>query len=100
MADINVENIVVSLQIADGIDLGCLEKEPSFDVCPVEGADAVMVHIQEPKAAVVLSADGHLMCTGCRDLDDAETVVKVVRSMLSSVGVTTKWTSDLDISIS
>lgn len=97
MADIMVENVVVSCKLASSLDVkAAVEKLAEAQL--IRDAEACVLHVQEPKAAVVLSSsDGRAVLTGSRDLDDAELALKMACKMLSSVGILAKWTSDVNV---
>ncbi len=96
MADITVENVVVSCKLASSLDVkAAVEKLAETQL--IRDADACVLHVEEPKAAVVLSSDGRAVLTGSRDLDDAELALKMACKTLSSAGILAKWTSDVTV---
>jgi transcription initiation factor TFIID TATA-box-binding protein len=82
MIDINVENIVVSAQIAEKLDIKRLaEKIPGSKYNPGE-FPGLILHFDEPKTAALIFSSGKVVCTGAKSLEQAkETVTKLIDEM-------------------
>ncbi|MEM0466306.1 MAG: hypothetical protein QXX20_01710 [Candidatus Thermoplasmatota archaeon] len=88
MADLVIENIVVSTQLTGPVDLQKVSTAvPGTTYTPNE-VPAVMFHIDAPKAVVMLFADGHAMITGVRSTDEIEIILDLIAKKLSVVGHT------------
>ena len=82
MVDINVENIVVSAQIAEKLDIKNLaEKIPDSKYNPEE-FPGLILHFDDPKTAALIFSSGKVICTGAKSLEEAkETVTKLIDEM-------------------
>ena len=82
MVDINVENIVVSAQIAEKLNIKSLaEKIPDSKYNPEE-FPGLILHFEEPKTAALIFSSGKVVCTGAKSLEEAkETVTKLIDEM-------------------
>ena len=90
MADINIENIVVSTQIAEKLDIGKLaESIPDSKYNPEE-FPGLILHFKEPKNAVLLFSSGKLICTGAKNLDETKDTVNRMKKMIKKAGVSIK----------
>ncbi|HEC81999.1 MAG TPA: TATA-box-binding protein [Thermoplasmatales archaeon] len=88
MVDIVVENVVVSAQVADEIDLEKASQQlPEAEYNPTL-FPGLTLRSSSPRAAVLLFSSGKAVCTGAKNIDDAKNAVKKVCSMLDSKGFT------------
>jgi len=82
MIDINVENIVVSTQLAEELDIKSLaEKIPDSKYNPEE-FPGLILHFDEPKTAALIFSSGKIICTGAKSIEQAnETITKIICEM-------------------
>ena len=82
MVDINIENIVVSAQLAEKLDIKSLaEKIPGSKYNPEE-FPGLILHFDDPKTAALIFSSGKVICTGAKSLEEAkETVTKLIDEM-------------------
>jgi len=82
MIDINVENIVVSAQIAEKLDVKSLaENIPDSKYKPDE-FPGLILHFEEPKTAALIFSSGKVICTGAKSIEQAnETITKIIGEM-------------------
>ena len=86
MVDVVVENIVVSAQVADEIDLDKLSKElPEAQYNP-DLFPGLTIRSASPRTAVILFSNGKAVCTGAKNIGDARDAVKKVCGMLGGKG--------------
>ena len=87
MTNLTTENIVVSAPLTDPLDLKkTAENLPDAIYNPAE-ASAIILHITSPLGMGALFANGTVMCTGVKNLDDAATLVELVGKRLYVAGV-------------
>jgi transcription initiation factor TFIID TATA-box-binding protein len=82
MADINIENMVTVTQIADKLDVEKLAKKiPDSNYNPEE-FNGIILRFKEPKTAVLIFTNGKVICTGSKNIDDAnKTITSLVAKM-------------------
>lgn len=87
MAEVQVENIVVSFSVSSCLDLPKLaEILPDAQYNPDE-APAVVIQFPHPRSMAVLSSTGKVTVTGPKSMEEVDDVVKMVIDSLSAVGV-------------
>ncbi len=85
MSDIVIENIVVSTQVTDAVDLQKISAVIPGAIYNPDEIPAVILHVDTPKSVVMLFADGHAMITGIRSTEDIETIFDLLAKKLSVV---------------
>lgn len=86
MADINIENIVVSTQVADELNIQQLaDGIPDAKYNP-EGVPGLILHFDVPKTAALLFSSGKVICTGAKTMEDVDAAIKKLIKKISSVG--------------
>jgi transcription initiation factor TFIID TATA-box-binding protein len=97
MADLNIENIVVTMQIAKSLDLEKLvETIPDSNYNP-EDVPALIINFEQPKTAVMLFSNGIAVFTGPKSMGDVNTITKMLHDKLTSVGVKAKASPEIKI---
>ena len=89
MIDINIENIVVSTQISQNmeLDLSSLANViPNSKYNPAE-FPGLIIHSMEHKTAAFLLPDGKLLCTGARSMEEINETINRIHSQLADAGV-------------
>jgi len=87
MADINIENIVVSTQVADELNIQQLaDGIPDAKYNPGE-FPGLILHFDVPKTAALLFSSGKVICTGAKKIEDVSSAIDLMREELSSLGV-------------
>jgi transcription initiation factor TFIID TATA-box-binding protein len=87
MAEIQVENIIVSFSVASVLDLPRLAEilpDAQYDPCD---APSVILQFPHPHSMAALSASGAVMVTGPKTMDEVQDVVKMVLNRLDVAGV-------------
>jgi transcription initiation factor TFIID TATA-box-binding protein len=87
MTDINIENIVASTQIADGLDIRRLADAIPDSKYDPEKFPGLVLHIEKPKTAVLLFSSGNAICTGAKNMDEVDDAINEVVSKIKSVGL-------------
>ena len=87
MADVNIENIVASTQIADGLDVEQLaESIPDSEYNP-EDFPGLVLHFEKPKTAALIFSSGKVVCTGAKKEDEVNEAMNLIIKKIKSVGV-------------
>ncbi|UCF12125.1 MAG: TATA-box-binding protein [Thermoplasmatales archaeon] len=97
MADIKIENVVASTQIAKSLDLNKLaEIIPNSRYNPQE-IPALIIHFEKPKTVAMLSSKGKVVFTGLKTMKDAHEITENIRKKLNSLGIKVYKRPDLKI---
>jgi transcription initiation factor TFIID TATA-box-binding protein len=87
MTDVQVENIVVSFQVASVLDLQKLaEALPDVKYNPEE-VPAVVLQFQKPRSVVTLFSTGNVVVTGPKTMDEVNEIIKMVHDRLLVLGI-------------
>ena len=87
MAALNIENIVVSLQIADSLDLNKMAIAlPDAEFQP-DDVPILVLRLKEPKTAVMFSSKGQAVFTGPKTLEEIDHIVKMIHERLAAAEV-------------
>jgi transcription initiation factor TFIID TATA-box-binding protein len=87
MTDMNIENIVASTQIADGLDIKHLADTIIDSKYDPEKFPGLVLHIEKPKTAVLLFSSGNAICTGAKSLEEVDEAIHEITNKLKIVGV-------------
>jgi len=86
MTNIKIENIVAYTQVSGLLDIKLLnEKIPDSNYNPIE-FEGVSIKYENPKLAVLILADGKIICTGAKVMDDAEKTIKKIVQKIKDIG--------------
>jgi transcription initiation factor TFIID TATA-box-binding protein len=87
MTDIKIENIVTYAQISDGLDIKMIaESSGDFKYNPDE-FPGLTLKLDDPKTAVLLLPNGKAICTGAKNLKDAETSINKLVKKIGDIGI-------------
>jgi transcription initiation factor TFIID TATA-box-binding protein len=90
MKSIIIENIVAYAVIADSLNVeDIVEKIPDFQFNPDEFFGATF-KLDDPKTAVLILPSGKAVCTGAKNMEDVETSIKKITSMIKNIGIKVK----------
>ena len=96
MIDIKIENIIAYAQIADSFNIEKLsEMIPDFKYNPDEFSGATYKQ-DDPKTAVLILADGKVICTGAKTIEDTKISINKVISKIKSTGIKVKTKPKID----
>ena len=87
MTDMNIENIVASTQIADGLDIRRLADALPNSKYDPEKFPGLVLHIEKPKTAVLLFSSGNIICTGAKNMEEVNEAIHEIISKIKSVGI-------------
>lgn len=86
MTDMIIENIVASAQLLDSFDIPLLsEKIPGSSYNPDE-FDGLTIKFETPKIAVLILANGKLICTGGRNQEEIKNVIEKTITKIKDAG--------------
>jgi len=95
MADINIENIVVSTQVADELNIQQLaDGIPDAKYNPEE-FPGLILHFDVPKTAALLFSSGKVICTGAKTMEVVDAAIKKLIKKISSVGASVSKKPDV-----
>ena len=87
MTDIIIENVVSTVQLAAELDIQQLaEKIQDSKYDPGE-FPGLALHFSEPKTVVLLFPSGKAICTGAKNIEDAENIMNKITSRIQDYGV-------------
>jgi transcription initiation factor TFIID TATA-box-binding protein len=90
MTNLTIENIVAHAKIADSIDITKLAgNDFDFKYNPNEFS-GLTLKLDNPKTAVLILPNGKAICTGARNLEDAEASIKIVTNKIKRAGIKVK----------
>ncbi|MCX6666726.1 MAG: TATA-box-binding protein [Euryarchaeota archaeon] len=87
MTDMNIENIVASTQIADGLDIKHLADTITNSKYDPEKFPGLVLHIEKPKTAVLLFSSGNAICTGAKNLEEVDEAIHEIINKIKNVGL-------------
>jgi len=90
MADINIENIVVSTQIAKELDISRLADGIPDSKYNPEEFPGLILHFSEPKTAALLFSSGKVICTGAKNMDEVKDTMHRITTKVKGFGVSVK----------
>ena len=97
MADINIENIVVSAQIVESLDLDKLaEAIPDSEYNPEE-VPTLIIHFEKPKTVVMLFSNGKVVFTGPKNMEEVDEITKMIDNKLNAIGIKVYKNPDIKI---
>lgn len=86
MADINIENIVASSQVADELNIQQLaDSMPDAKYNPEE-FPGLILHFDVPKTATLLFSSGKVICTGAKTMEDVDATMEKLLKKISDFG--------------
>jgi transcription initiation factor TFIID TATA-box-binding protein len=87
MAEIHIENIVVTAKIARSLDLDSLSKVVIHSTYDPEEAPTLIIHFSTPKLAAMLFSTGTVVITGITAMDTIDEVIGLLNDALTTAGV-------------
>jgi transcription initiation factor TFIID TATA-box-binding protein len=87
MVEVQVENIVVSFSVSISLDLPKLaDALPDAQYNPTD-VPALILQFSTPRSMAALSADGTVVMTGPKTMDEVDEVIKMIKDRLTAAGV-------------
>lgn len=97
MAEPTINNFVVTTYLSDYFDLYYIDSNlPGGDYRP-EVFPGLTYVLENPKCAVLLLTNGRVAVTGCKTMEDAQSALEYVVQLLSSIGVSAYYNTDIKI---
>jgi transcription initiation factor TFIID TATA-box-binding protein len=97
MAEVQVENIVVSFSVADCLDLQKIAAViPDAQYTPDE-VPAVVLQFPKPRSMAAVSSTGAIVVTGPKSMDEVHVVMKMVTDRLNLAGIESQDISDMTV---
>ena len=87
MADMNIENIVASTQIADKLDVKQLSESIPDSKYNPEEFPGLVLHFEKPKTAGLIFSSGKVVCTGAKKKEEVDEAINLIISTIKNVGV-------------
>lgn len=87
MADINIENIVVSAKIAKSLDIDMLAVSIPNSKYNANENPALIVHFQEPTTVAMLFSNGKAIFTGLKNMKQIDEISKKLFDKLNALGI-------------
>ena len=97
MAEVQVENIVVSFSVSSSLDLPKLSEVIPDAVCNPDEVPAIVLQFPHPRSMATLSSTGQVMVTGPKSMEEVSDVVKMVMDRLDVVGVELQETPEISV---
>ena len=97
MADINIENIVVTTQIADELDINKLSEEMPDSKYNPDEFPGLILRFKEPKTAVLIFSSGKVICTGAKNIEEANNTINNLISRLKNLEISVNEKPDVKI---
>lgn len=85
MADIKIENIIVSASVAKSLDLPQLSEDMPDSKYNPDEVPTLFLHIEDPKTAAILFSNGKAIIIGSKSIEEAESVVKTITERLNAL---------------
>lgn len=87
MTDVLIDNIICSIQTADDFDVeGLSEKIPNTVYNPEE-FEGLSIKYEDLKTASIILSNGKIICTGAKNIEDAEETITKTISEINKTGL-------------
>ncbi len=97
MPETTIVNFVVTTYLSEWFDLDYISYNvPGGDYNP-EVFSGITYVLENPKCAILILRNGRVAVTGVRDMKDAKSALEYIVEMLTSVGVTVYYNTDIKI---
>jgi len=97
MAEINIENIVITTQIADELDVNKLSEDLPDSKYKPDEFPGLILRFKEPKTAALIFSSGKVICTGAKSIDEANNTITNLISRLKNLGISIYKKPDIKI---
>ncbi len=94
---IRVENIVASVTLNTKIPLNKIVSKMEGMEYEPEQFPGVVYRMTEPKAAALIFGSGKIVCTGARSIDDVQTVIKKILTIIRGIGTSVPREYRIDV---
>ncbi len=97
MADIIIENIVATTQIAEELDIEYLADALQDSKYDPEEFSGLSIHFNEPKAVAFIFSNGKITCTGAKNIDDIEDLIIKTINKIEDAGISVMDEPEVEI---
>ena len=97
MADIIIENIVATTQIAEELDIEYLADALQDSKYDPEEFSGLSIHFNEPKAVAFIFSNGKITCTGAKSIDDIEDLIIKTINKIEDAGISVMDEPEVEI---
>jgi len=87
MADIIIENIVASTQIAKKLDIEQLADALQDSKYDPEDIPCLALHFNDPKTVALVFSSGEIICTGAKSIDEIEDLMIKTIDKIEEIGI-------------
>jgi transcription initiation factor TFIID TATA-box-binding protein len=87
MAELTIENIVVSTSIADSLDLLQMSKDMPRAKYNPEEVPAVILNLDRPRSVIMFFANGNMVFSGPKSIDEIDELLQVLSVKLRVIGI-------------
>lgn len=78
MSELKIENIVFSASLAEKFDIQYLSKKFVNSKYNIDEFSGLILDYDNPKCAVFIFPNGKISCTGIKNMDDIEIIIKMI----------------------
>jgi transcription initiation factor TFIID TATA-box-binding protein len=97
MADIIIENIVATTQIAKELDIEHLADAIQDSNYDPEEFSGLVLHFNDPKTAALVFSSGEIICTGAKNIDEIEDSMIKTIDKIEKAGISVMDEPEVDI---
>ena len=97
MADIIIENIVATTQIAKELDIEHLADAIQDSKYNPEEFPGLALHFNDPKTAALVFSSGEIICTGAKNIDEIEDSMIKTIDKIEEAGISVMDEPDVEI---
>jgi len=87
MANMSIENIVATTQIAKEIDIEHLANTIQDSNYDPEEFPGLVLHFNDPKTAAIILSSGEIICTGAKNIDEIKNSMIVTIDKIEESGI-------------
>ena len=97
MADILIENIVATTNIAKELDIERLADSIQDSKYDPEDFSGLSIHFNDPRAVVFIFPNGKITCTGVKNIDDIEDLIIKTINKIENSGISVMDEPEVEI---
>lgn len=95
--NIKIENIVASTKLADSFDLNLIVKKFPFAEYNKKKFPGLVYRVSNPKAAFLIFTSGKVVCTGSKNVNDVQKVIKDLSNNFNSINIVSYQSPNISI---
>lgn len=86
MTNIKIENIVAYTQVFDLLDIKLLKEKIPNSKYDSSEFDGISIKYERPKLAILIIANGKVVCTGAKTMNDVEKAINKIVKQIHDIG--------------